>query len=247
MLDEEYTWKFCIIGMMNASRPTVSVKKMYAVLCRGSYDSSSHSMSKMVTFGMFRLLRENPCRQTAVPSRVYALSVERLAQRRRLLLTVPRQTVYTAVGVGWRGAGMGGMCSFRRVHLWQHARGLQVSALCAVLRGAGTGAVRSSDVGRFFFGGSVRVYLRAYLMQREMLACRDYFYCAVYWVGLRVYCIIVLWRALLQAIDADGDGKVGLSDYINFAARLKEIHGLQQMQVGGDHSDTLSQRTDDFE
>lgn len=31
-----------------------------------------------------------------------------------------------------------------------------------------------------------------------------------------------------QAIDADTDGKVGLSDYINFAARLKGIHLLQQ-------------------
>ena len=27
------------------------------------------------------------------------------------------------------------------------------------------------------------------------------------------------------------DGKVGLSDYINFAARLKEIHSLQQTQT----------------
>lgn len=36
--------------------------------------------------------------------------------------------------------------------------------------------------------------------------------------------------ACVQAIDADMDGKVGLSDYINFAARLKEIHSLQQTQ-----------------
>lgn len=36
--------------------------------------------------------------------------------------------------------------------------------------------------------------------------------------------------ACKQAIDADMDGKVGLSDYINFAARLKEIHSLQQTQ-----------------
>lgn len=34
-----------------------------------------------------------------------------------------------------------------------------------------------------------------------------------------------------QAIDADTDGKVGLSDYINFAARLKGIHTLQQQMV----------------
>lgn len=37
-----------------------------------------------------------------------------------------------------------------------------------------------------------------------------------------------------QAVDADGDGKVGLSDYINFAARLKEIHSLQQLQDASD-------------
>eukprot|EP00904_Undaria_pinnatifida_P007876 jgi/Undpi1/4218/HiC_scaffold_16.g07584.m1 len=36
--------------------------------------------------------------------------------------------------------------------------------------------------------------------------------------------------ACMEAIDADVDGKVGLSDYINFAARLKGIHALQQQQ-----------------
>ncbi|CAM9781535.1 unnamed protein product [Pylaiella littoralis] len=34
--------------------------------------------------------------------------------------------------------------------------------------------------------------------------------------------------SFMEAIDADTDGKVGLSDYINFAARLKGIHLLQQ-------------------
>lgn len=34
-----------------------------------------------------------------------------------------------------------------------------------------------------------------------------------------------------KAIDADTDGKVGLSDYINFAARLKGIHLLQQQMA----------------
>ncbi|CAM9422438.1 unnamed protein product [Choristocarpus tenellus] len=33
--------------------------------------------------------------------------------------------------------------------------------------------------------------------------------------------------ACMEAVDADGDGKVGLADYINFAARLKEIYNLQ--------------------
>eukprot|EP00903_Cladosiphon_okamuranus_P010281 g9733.t1 len=37
--------------------------------------------------------------------------------------------------------------------------------------------------------------------------------------------------AFMEAIDADTDGKVGLSDYINFAARLKGIHLLQQQMM----------------
>lgn len=39
--------------------------------------------------------------------------------------------------------------------------------------------------------------------------------------------------ACRKAIDADTDGKVGLSDYINFAARLKGIHLLQQQMMRG--------------
>eukprot|EP00752_Nemacystus_decipiens_P014748 g13131.t1 len=39
--------------------------------------------------------------------------------------------------------------------------------------------------------------------------------------------------AFMEAIDADTDGKVGLSDYINFAARLKGIHLLQQQMTMG--------------
>ncbi|CAM9330232.1 unnamed protein product [Ectocarpus sp. 8 AP-2014] len=37
--------------------------------------------------------------------------------------------------------------------------------------------------------------------------------------------------SFMEAIDADTDGKVGLSDYINFAARLKGIHLLQQQMA----------------
>lgn len=43
----------------------------------------------------------------------------------------------------------------------------------------------------------------------------------------------------VKAIDADTDGKVGLSDYINFAARLKGIHLLQQQMMGVPRSESF--------
>ena len=51
----------------------------------------------------------------------------------------------------------------------------------------------------------------------------------VFPVPARARFVRCFW-AIKQAIDADVDGKVGLSDYINFAARLKGIHTLQQQE-----------------